>query len=79
MDDYCDSIDIVASRLFRSEHKPKFPAYRKLDPHPGRYRPDTHHLEPPRFDLTQPTQGSVSAAEGCQSLAPLATNCDGGE
>ncbi len=42
-----DSSNTVAARLFRSEHKPKLPANRQLDPYPDRYRRHTRHIEPP--------------------------------
>jgi hypothetical protein len=41
----------LAARLFRSEHQPKVPANRQLDPRIDRYRRHTHHSEPSSCDI----------------------------
>ena len=41
----CNSINPVAARIFRSEHKPKLPANRQLDPCSDRHRSDPRYLE----------------------------------
>lgn len=45
MDYRCNSINPVAARLFRSEHKPKLPANRRLDPYSDRHRGDSRYFE----------------------------------
>ena len=42
----------VVARLFRSEHKPGFPANRQLDSHSDRDRRHPRHIAPPWCDVT---------------------------
>ena len=46
MGNHCNSVYIVVTWLFRSEHKPKIPANRRLDPHPDRCCRYTRGIEP---------------------------------
>lgn len=48
MDYHRNSGNLVAARLFRSEHKLKLPTHRQLDSHPDRSRRDTRRFEPGR-------------------------------
>jgi hypothetical protein len=47
VDYHRDSSNTVAARLFRSEHKSKIPAHRRLGSYSGRYRRHTHHITLP--------------------------------
>ena len=47
MDYHRNSGNSVVARLFGSEHKPKLPTNRWLDPHSDRYRCHTHYLASP--------------------------------
>ena len=47
MDYRRNSSHSVAARLFRSEHQPKVPSNRQLDPYADRYRRHTRHIAPP--------------------------------
>ncbi len=48
MDHHRNSGNLVAARLFRTEHKSKLPAHRQLDSHSDCYRRDPHRFEPVR-------------------------------
>jgi hypothetical protein len=53
-----NSICIVATRLFRSEHKSKIPANRQLDSHADRYRRHTRHITAAwGYTFVEPKQG----------------------
>jgi hypothetical protein len=46
VDNHHNSGNIMAARLFRSEHKFKLPENRQLDPYSDRYRRHTPNIEP---------------------------------
>lgn len=48
MDHHRNSCNLVAARLFRSEHKLELPTHRQLDSHPDRSRRDSRRFEPGR-------------------------------
>ncbi len=51
VDYHRNSSNPVAARLFRSEHKSRLPANRRLDSHSDRYRSHPHHITPAGYNV----------------------------